>query len=86
MAIEGIIKGTAPVIFKYESRPEEAIYVIPDKDSLSVFFGVSFEDDVDKILAKLILDEMVDAKRHVKNAPSISKTFGNEPMPDLLIK
>lgn len=50
---------------------EETVYVVPEKDSVSVFFGVSFEDDVDKILAKLILDEMVEAKRHVKNAPSV---------------
>ena len=64
-------KGSAPAPFKYQSRVEETVYVVPEKDSVSVFFGVSFEDDVDKILAKLILDEMVEAKRHVKNSPSV---------------
>ncbi len=70
-AFDQISKGTVPAPFKYDSRVEETVYVVPEKESLSVFFGVSFEDDVDKILAKLILDEMVEAKRHVKNAPSV---------------
>lgn len=32
------------------------------------------EDNVDRVLGNLILTEMVEAKRHVKNAPSIVKT------------
>lgn len=70
-AFDSVSKGSVPAPFKYQSRVEETVYVVPEKDSVSVFFGVSFEDDVDKILAKLILDEMVEAKRHVKNSPSI---------------
>jgi hypothetical protein len=50
-----------------------------------VFFAVSFQDDVDKILANLILVELVDAKKQVKNAPSVQKSFGNEPMPEILL-
>ena len=29
---------------------------------------------------------MVEAKRHVKNAPVISKTFGDEPFPQVLLE
>lgn len=32
------------------------------------------EDKVDRVLGNLILTEMVEAKRHVKNSPSIVKT------------
>lgn len=52
---------------------------------MSVFFAVSFQDDVDKILANLILVELVDAKKQVKNAPSVQKSFGNEAMPEILV-
>ena len=52
---------------------------------MNIFFGVSFEDNVDKILAKLILDEMVEAKRHVKNAPQVGKTFDVEALPKILL-
>ena len=49
-----------------------------------MFYGVSFEDNVDRMMAKLILDEMMDAKRQVKNAPQISRTLENEAFPKLL--
>lgn len=34
---------------------------------------MSFQDNVDRTIAKLILDEFVDIKKHVKNPPSISR-------------
>lgn len=53
-------------------------------DQINVFFGVSFEDHVDRMIAKLILDEMVVVKNQVKNSPQISRTQENEPLPKLL--
>ena len=51
-----------------------------------MFYGVSFKDSVDKQICKLILDEMKEANRSIKNAPGISKSFEGEPLPGLLIE
>jgi hypothetical protein len=51
-----------------------------------VFWGVSFDDNVDRIMAKLILDEMVEARRHVKNAPQVGKTFDVDQFPKILLE
>jgi hypothetical protein len=38
------------------------------------------------MIAKLILDEMVEARRHVKNAPPVGKTFDVEQFPKILLE
>lgn len=61
----------------YAMREDEHIWIIPklDRDSTTIFYGLGFEDAVDRTLAKLILTELEDAKRHIKGAPSVNKIF-----------
>lgn len=67
-----------------KTRENEYICIIPDQDALNIFIGVSFSDKVDNILAKLIITEMIEAKRHIKNAPAFGFTPENEQIPSLL--
>lgn len=35
------------------------------------YYGISFEDKFEQQLCRVILSEMTDAKKHVKNAPGV---------------
>jgi hypothetical protein len=50
------------------------VYVIPERDAVNIFYEVSFSDLVDKTLANLIVTEIIDAKKSVKNSPPIART------------
>jgi actin related protein 2/3 complex subunit 2 len=53
-------------------RDDEAIYLKPEKDSVSVVFSVNFRDAGDQVLAKNFLQEYVNSRRGINNAPGIS--------------
>ncbi len=38
----------------------------------SIYYGISFEDRSEQQLCKILLSELVDAKKHVHSAPSIA--------------
>lgn len=48
--------------------------MIPERDAVNIFYEVSFSDTVDKTLANLIVTEIIDAKKSVKNSPPIART------------
>ncbi|CAK68166.1 unnamed protein product (macronuclear) [Paramecium tetraurelia] len=73
-AFDQINKGEAASTFKYQSRENEVVYAIPDKDALNIFYEISFSDNVDRTLANLIITEIIDAKKNVKMAPPISRS------------
>jgi actin related protein 2/3 complex subunit 2 len=53
-------------------RDDEAIYLKPEKDSVSVVFSVNFRDAGDQVLSKIFLQEYVNSRRGINNAPGIS--------------
>jgi actin related protein 2/3 complex subunit 2 len=53
-------------------REDEAIYLKSEKDSVSVVFSINFRDAGDQVLAKIFLQEFVNARRGINNAPSVS--------------
>lgn len=69
--------------FKFQTRENEIVFVISDNGSISLFYEVNFQDMADRTIGHLIITEMIESKRHVKNAPSISVTTLNT---DLLVK
>ncbi|CAD8123613.1 unnamed protein product [Paramecium sonneborni] len=73
-AFDQINKGEGANKFKYQSRENEVVYAIPDKDALNIFYEISFQDNVDRTLANLIITEIIDAKKNVKMAPPISRS------------
>ncbi|KAG0147563.1 hypothetical protein CROQUDRAFT_76449 [Cronartium quercuum f. sp. fusiforme G11] len=54
-------------------RPEEAIYVIPNIDRVTVVFSTVFREDTDMVYGKVFLQEFVDARRRpaIQTAPQI---------------
>ncbi|CAD8205834.1 unnamed protein product [Paramecium pentaurelia] len=63
-AFDQINKGETAPKFKYQSRENEVVYAIPDKDALKIAYEISFSDNVDRTLANLIITEIIDAKKN----------------------
>eukprot|EP00602_Paraphysomonas_sp_CaronLab_P009562 CAMPEP_0185020130 /NCGR_PEP_ID=MMETSP1103-20130426/2729_1 /TAXON_ID=36769 /ORGANISM="Paraphysomonas bandaiensis, Strain Caron Lab Isolate" /LENGTH=301 /DNA_ID=CAMNT_0027550845 /DNA_START=93 /DNA_END=998 /DNA_ORIENTATION=- len=64
-----------PVTISY--RKNEAIYVCPSASKVVVVFYVDFADATDRAVARVFLQEFVEAQRTVRTAPPVS--FTREP-------
>lgn len=55
------------------AREEEAIYVIPSDDRVTVIFSTVFREETDKVFAKVFLQEFYDARRlpSIQSAPQV---------------
>jgi len=62
-----------PVV-KIDYRKNEVMFVCPAATKVLVVFLVDFEDATDKALAKVFLQEFVEAQRAVRSAPPVSYT------------
>ncbi|SNX83870.1 probable ARC35 - subunit of the Arp2/3 complex [Melanopsichium pennsylvanicum] len=64
-------QGTEIMPINY--RDDEAIYVIPSADRVTVVFTTTFKEETDKVLGKVFLQEFVDARRQpsIQNAPQV---------------
>lgn len=58
-------------------RPNEAFYICPANDKVTVIFLVAFADETDRATAKVFLQEFVEAQRSVGNAPPCA--YSREP-------
>jgi actin related protein 2/3 complex, subunit 2 len=58
-------------------RRNETIYVLPQADRIVIVYSVCFADKTDQAIARVFLQEFVDARRTVNNAPPVA--FGKEP-------
>ncbi|EPQ30379.1 uncharacterized protein PFL1_01905 [Pseudozyma flocculosa PF-1] len=65
--------ANATDIMSINYREDEAIYVLPSVDRVTVIFSTVFKDETDKILGKVFLQEFVDARRQpsIQNAPQV---------------
>jgi len=54
-------------------RDEEAIYIQPSPDRVTVIFSTVFKEETDRIIGKVFLQEFVDARRQpmIQNAPQV---------------
>ena len=59
-------------IVKIDYRKNESIFVCPAVAKVVVIFLVDFEDTTDKALARVFLQEFVEAQRVVRTAPPVS--------------
>eukprot|EP00033_Pygsuia_biforma_P000512 GCRY01000602.1.p1 GENE.GCRY01000602.1~~GCRY01000602.1.p1 ORF type:complete len:301 (-),score=64.47 GCRY01000602.1:172-1074(-) len=75
-----------PITIHY--RDNESFYIKPEKDRLCVVFDINFSDPDDIVFAKVFLQEFADARRTVKNAPSVSYSNKEAPreLKDLKVK
>jgi actin related protein 2/3 complex, subunit 2 len=69
-APQGVEEGGEVMSIHY--REEEAIYIKASHDRVTVIFSTMFIDAVDRIFAKVFLQEFVDARRRaIQNAPQV---------------
>jgi len=69
-APQGVQEGGEVMAIHY--REEEAIYIKASHDRVTVIFSTLFIDAVDRIFAKVFLQEFVDARRRaIQNAPQV---------------
>eukprot|EP00126_Sphaerothecum_destruens_P007643 Sdes_comp19927_c0_seq2m12371 len=58
-----------PTILHY--RQEESIFLDAQKDRVTIIFSIFFRDQDDIILGKVFLQEFVDARRNLQQAPQV---------------
>lgn len=70
---ESNVPSTGTEIMPINYRDDEAIYVIPSADRVTVVFTTTFKEETDKVLGKVFLQEFVDARRQpsIQNAPQV---------------
>jgi len=68
-----------PVVIPY--RVTEKIVLQPSSDRVNVFFTIKFQDEQDRALARVFLQEFAEAKRKIPQAPAV--TFTTEMPGDL---
>lgn len=60
-------------IMSINYRDDEAIYIVPGNDRVTVVFSTTFKEETDRIFGKVFLQEFVDARRQpsIQNAPQV---------------
>jgi len=72
----GLSEGAPLLTIHY--RDEEAIYIKPSHDRVTVIFSTLFREETDRVFGKVFLQEFVDARRRaIQNAPQV--LFRNDP-------
>jgi actin related protein 2/3 complex subunit 2 len=69
--------GKAPASKKFDLRSDTAIYFVPAADRVTIIYSIDFKERVDKAVARVFLQEFVDARRALGAAPPVS--FGTNP-------
>ena len=62
------VKNKKPTkLFSYHLNRDNILYILPSEDRVELIYGITFLQDTDISLAKVFLQELEEAKRHVKN-------------------
>ncbi|GJN94011.1 hypothetical protein Rhopal_007074-T1 [Rhodotorula paludigena] len=71
--VEEGAKDPRAQVMSIHYRPEEAIYLLPSSDRVTVIFSTIFKEETDRILGKVFLQEFVDARRRpsCQTAPQV---------------
>jgi len=76
-----LAENKTPEAFTFDLRPDTQIYFAPGKGRCTVIFGIDFAEKVDKVVAKIYMQEFADQSRRVGAAPNV--TFGQDPPREL---
>lgn len=72
-------KSTPAAASVFAFRKTESIYVCPSASKVVVVFYVDFVDSTDQALARVFLQEFVEAQRTVRSAPPVSYSIKEPP-------
>jgi len=65
-------KGKPLERFQFNLRSDTIIYLVPSADRLTVVFSLDFKEKVDRAVAKIFMQEFVDARRTLGAAPPVA--------------
>jgi actin related protein 2/3 complex subunit 2 len=66
---QALLDGKTSENFKFDLRSDTTVYFCPRDDRVTVIFSVDFMENVDKVIAKVFLQEFVDARKKIGRAP-----------------
>jgi len=92
--LSGVLSGSKGSSFRFKLRSDTEIFFLPGNERCTIIFSLDFKEKVDRAVAKVFLQEFVDAKRNLGAAPPVAwsanpplelKEFGiDQPVPGLL--
>ena len=71
-----------PKVFKMYLNKDNILYILPSSDRIQLIYGINFNQSTDIALTKVFLQELVEAKRHVKNCIDAKIYIDNDPIPN----
>jgi len=71
--------GRKPAPFRFKLRQDTEIFLVPSADRVAIIYELSFQDRVDRAIARIMLQEFVDARRTLGAAPPVQYNM-NPPM------
>ncbi|GLE08523.1 hypothetical protein PINS_up019770 [Pythium insidiosum] len=79
LCFQALKSGTANTLglAQIPFRRNESMYVVPQSDRIVIVYSVCFEDKTDQAIARVFLQEFVDTRRSVNNAPPVA--FSKDP-------
>lgn len=76
-----VLEDQTPEKFNFSLRSDTEVYFCPRADRCIVVFSVDFMDSVDKVLAKVFLQEFVETRKKLGGAPPVQ--YGVNPPNEL---
>jgi len=67
-------------IISFAYRPEENVYIKSDPDRVTIIFDILFRDADDIVFSKVFLQEFVDARKQINQAPAVSFSQKEAPL------
>ena len=69
--------------FKFSIRSDTSVYFVPSDDRVIVIFGLDFVEKVDKVIARIFMQEFVDSRMKAGMGSTPPCTFGVDPPREL---
>jgi actin related protein 2/3 complex subunit 2 len=70
---DGKVSALKPMVIPF--RPKERIVLNPTNDRVQVYFYVEFDDETDRAIAKVFLQEFSESQRKIPQAPAVTFTY-----------
>jgi len=63
--------------FQFDLRSDTSVYFCPRPDRVTIVYAVDFQEKVDKVIAKVFMQELADARKRIRTAPPFK--WGEDP-------
>jgi hypothetical protein len=84
--LRDILSGTPTSLISFRLNNKNVLHLIPLKDRVQLLYGIDFSQDTDISLARIFLQELEEAKRHVKNCIDARVYYEKDMIPNDILK